>query len=87
MYSSTPEPEALTLERVLGDVDKWLRNTSNTIDNENAVIVETVRKFNSAPLYYELVSSWFELILLVVVPSCNMSLMQMYSTEKLRHGN
>ncbi|XP_063688030.1 axonemal dynein light chain domain-containing protein 1-like isoform X4 [Bolinopsis microptera] len=42
MYSSTPEPEALTLERVLGDVDKWLRNTSNTIDNENAVIVETV---------------------------------------------
>ena len=58
MYSSTPEPEALTLERVLGDVDKWLRNTSNTIDNENAVIVETVRKFNS----YKLVSSWVELI-------------------------
>ena len=82
MYSSTPEPEALTLERVLGDVDKWLRNTSNTIDNENAVIVETVRKFNS----YKLVSSWFQLILLVVVPSCNMSLMQMYLTEKLMYG-
>ena len=42
--SRTPEPEALTLEKVLGDVEKWLRNTSNTVDNENAVIVETVSK-------------------------------------------
>jgi len=42
MPSATPEPEILTLDRVLGDVDRWLRNTTNTIDNENAVIVETV---------------------------------------------
>ncbi|KAL5250145.1 hypothetical protein ACHWQZ_G016019 [Mnemiopsis leidyi] len=42
MPSTTPEPEVLTLERVLNDVDRWLRNTSNTLDNENAVIVETV---------------------------------------------
>ena len=41
-FTPDSEPETLTLEIVLLDVDRWLRNTSNTIDNENAVVVETV---------------------------------------------